>query len=63
MENLVPLHQFMQVGNIIMMALLGVTLLVGTSGGLNLFRPMEATQKVTGYLFVLVGRQLKEAVQ
>ena len=55
MENLVPLQLFMQVGNIIMITLLGVTILVGTSGAVNLFRPMELTQKVTGYLFVLLG--------
>ena len=54
MENLVPLHLFTQVGNIFLSALFGVACLVGASGMANLFRPIPATQKMTGYLFVLL---------
>lgn len=54
MEHLVPLQLFTQVGNILLWFLLGVTFLVGVSGTVNLFRPVPATQKMTGYLFVLL---------
>jgi cytochrome c biogenesis factor len=54
MEHLVPLQLFTQVGNILLWLLLGVTFLVGVSGTVNLFRPVPASQKMTGYLFVLL---------
>lgn len=54
MENLVPLQLFTQVGNVVLLTLLGVASLVGLSGTVNLLRPVPTTQKLTGYLFVLL---------
>jgi len=55
MDNLVPLHLFTQVGNVIMMVLFGTAMLLGLSGCLNIIQPNEKTQKGSGYLFVLVA--------
>ena len=45
MDNLVPLHSFTQVGNVIMIVLFGTAMLLGFSGCLNIIQPTEKTQK------------------
>jgi len=54
MENLVPLNLFTQAGNTIVWLLLATASLVGVSGLVNICRPVSGTQRLTGYLFILV---------
>ena len=54
MENLLPVHLFSQVGNIVLLVLAATAALLGTSGVINLLRPTAGLQRQTGYLFILL---------
>ncbi|HHO49155.1 MAG TPA: cytochrome C biogenesis protein [Desulfobacteraceae bacterium] len=55
MEHLVPLTRFGDIGNGIIWILAFFAVLVGLSGIVNLFRPIRALQRPTGYLLVLLA--------
>ena len=54
MENHIPLHLFTQVGTNILLVLLVAALLIGASGIINLFKPVDRLQGLTGYLFIFL---------
>ena len=54
MENHLPLHLFTQVGTNILLVLLVAAVLIGASGIVNLFKPVDRLQSATGYLFVFL---------
>ncbi|MCL7488151.1 MAG: cytochrome c biogenesis protein [Desulfobulbaceae bacterium] len=54
MEDLVPINLFTQVGNTLLWVLLVVTVFVGASGTVNLFRTAPVLQRITGHLFILL---------
>jgi hypothetical protein len=55
MEHLIPLAQFGSVGKVIVWILVLLAALIGLSGTVNLYRPRPRTQRLTGWLFILLA--------
>lgn len=55
MEHLIPLTQFSSIGKAIVWILALLAFLIGLSGTVNLYRPVQHTQRLTGCLLILLA--------
>jgi len=54
MESLLPIQQFSQVGQVLALALVTLSCLLGLSGLINIFRPAPLLSRATGVLFLFI---------